>query len=156
MCWCHHKFTAGFESSRHRINGNSRPCGAGCAGQEGYALRRRRRSGSDTRSGLVLSSRFITVDPASLTLQEFHTSTPVISFEVSIAANAPPGDYTIRCSQTPARSLSRSAPLLSIPPISWTLHNPEIRRRCEGSTCYRTVSGSDRIGHSTANQRFRR
>lgn len=47
-------------------------------------------------SGLLLSSRFITVDPASLTLQEFHTSTPVISFEVSVAANAPPGDYTIR------------------------------------------------------------
>ena len=47
-------------------------------------------------SGLVLSSRFITVDPASLTLQQFHTSTPVISFEVSVAANAPPGDYTLR------------------------------------------------------------
>ena len=47
-------------------------------------------------SGLVLSSPFITVDPASLTLQEFHNATPVISFEVSVAANAPPGDYSIR------------------------------------------------------------
>ena len=47
-------------------------------------------------SGLVLSSPFITVDPASLTLQQFHNSTPVISFDVSVAANAPPGDYTIR------------------------------------------------------------
>jgi hypothetical protein len=47
-------------------------------------------------SGLVLSSPFITVDPASLTLQQFHNATPVISFEVSVAANAPPGDYTIR------------------------------------------------------------
>jgi len=47
-------------------------------------------------SGLVLSSPFITVDPASLTLQQFHNSTPVISFEVSVAANAPPGDYSIR------------------------------------------------------------
>lgn len=47
-------------------------------------------------SGLVFSSPFLTVDPASLTLQQFHRATPVISFEVSVAANAPPGDYSIR------------------------------------------------------------
>jgi hypothetical protein len=47
-------------------------------------------------SGLVLSSPFITVDAASLTLQQFHNSTPVISFDVSVAANAPPGDYSVR------------------------------------------------------------
>lgn len=47
-------------------------------------------------SGLVFGSPFITVDPASLTLQQFHNSTPVISFEVSVAVNAPPGDYSIR------------------------------------------------------------
>jgi hypothetical protein len=47
-------------------------------------------------SGLSVSSPFITVDPASLTLQQFHDSTPVISFEVTMAANAPPGDYSIR------------------------------------------------------------
>ena len=47
-------------------------------------------------SGLSVNSPFITVDPASLTLQQFHDSTPVISFEVTMAANAPPGDYSIR------------------------------------------------------------
>jgi hypothetical protein len=47
-------------------------------------------------SGLVSSSPFITIDAASLTLEQFHTATPVISFEVSVAANAPPGDYSIR------------------------------------------------------------
>jgi predicted Zn-dependent protease len=47
-------------------------------------------------NGLVLSSPFITVDAASLSLQQFYNSTPVISFEVSVAANAPPGDYSIR------------------------------------------------------------
>ena len=47
-------------------------------------------------SGLVLSSPFITVDAASLAPQQFYNSTPVISFDVSVAANAPPGDYTIR------------------------------------------------------------
>jgi predicted Zn-dependent protease len=47
-------------------------------------------------SGLVSSSPFITIDAASLTLEQFHNATPVISFEVSVAANAPPGDYSIR------------------------------------------------------------
>ena len=47
-------------------------------------------------SGLSVNSPFITVDPASLTLQQFHDSTPVISFEVTLAVNAPPGDYSLR------------------------------------------------------------
>jgi hypothetical protein len=47
-------------------------------------------------NGLVLSSPLMTIDPASLTLEQFHQATPVISFTVSVAANAPPGDYTLR------------------------------------------------------------
>jgi predicted Zn-dependent protease len=47
-------------------------------------------------TGLVLSSPFMTIDPASLTREQFYNSTPVISFEVTIANNAPPGDYTLR------------------------------------------------------------
>lgn len=47
-------------------------------------------------SGLIVSSPFVTVDPASLALEQFHQATPVISFDVIIALNAPPGDYTIR------------------------------------------------------------
>ncbi len=47
-------------------------------------------------NGLVLSSPFMTIDPASLTREQFHKSTPVISFTVTVAANAPPGDYTLR------------------------------------------------------------
>jgi hypothetical protein len=46
--------------------------------------------------GLVLGSPFISVDAASLTSQQIYNSTPVISFDVSIAPNAPPGDYSIR------------------------------------------------------------
>ncbi len=46
-------------------------------------------------NGLAVSSPFFTVDGASLKL---HTggSTPVISFDVTIAPDAPPGDYSIR------------------------------------------------------------
>lgn len=47
-------------------------------------------------SGLSVTSPFITVDPASLTWQQFYNSTPVISFEVTVAAKAPAGDYSIR------------------------------------------------------------
>ena len=47
-------------------------------------------------TGFLVSSPFVTVDPASLTLQQVHNSTPVVSFEVTLAANAPAGDYSIR------------------------------------------------------------
>jgi hypothetical protein len=47
-------------------------------------------------SGLVVNSPFITVDSASLALEQFHRPTPVISFQLTVAPNAPPGDYTIR------------------------------------------------------------
>ena len=47
-------------------------------------------------NGLVLSSPLMSIDAASLTREEFHRSTPVISFTVTIAANAPPGDYTLK------------------------------------------------------------
>lgn len=47
-------------------------------------------------TGLVLSSPFLSIDPASLALEQFNKATPVISFTVKVAANAPPGDYTLR------------------------------------------------------------
>ncbi|HEV7473926.1 MAG TPA: matrixin family metalloprotease [Pyrinomonadaceae bacterium] len=47
-------------------------------------------------TGLVISSPFVTVDPASLALEQFHRTVPVISFDVIIAPNVPPGDYTLR------------------------------------------------------------
>lgn len=47
-------------------------------------------------SGLIVSSPFVRVDPASLALEQFHHPTPVISFEVTVPPNTPPGDYSIR------------------------------------------------------------
>lgn len=47
-------------------------------------------------NGFVVSSPLITVDPASLTLQEPRDSAPVVSFDVVIGLNVSPGDYTIR------------------------------------------------------------
>jgi len=47
-------------------------------------------------NGLSISSPLITVDASSLTLQRFANSPPIISFEVTLGANVPPGDYSIR------------------------------------------------------------
>jgi hypothetical protein len=46
--------------------------------------------------GISISSPFIKVNPATLAFEEFDTTYPVISFEVTLAADTPPGDYSIR------------------------------------------------------------
>jgi len=46
--------------------------------------------------GISVTSPFFTVDPASLTSQQFGTAFPVISFDLTVAANAQFGDYSIR------------------------------------------------------------
>lgn len=47
-------------------------------------------------TGFLVSSPFIMVDPASLTLQQSRHSAPVVSFDLILGPNVPPGDYTIR------------------------------------------------------------
>ncbi len=47
-------------------------------------------------NGFVSNSPFITIDAASLTLQQPRASAPVVSFDVILAPNVPPGDYSIR------------------------------------------------------------
>jgi hypothetical protein len=47
-------------------------------------------------NAITVSSPFMTINPVSLTLQPFGSSLPVISFEVTVAANAPFGDYSLR------------------------------------------------------------
>ncbi len=47
-------------------------------------------------SGISVTSPFMSIDPDSLTLQQFGTSFPVIGFDVTVATNASFGDYSIR------------------------------------------------------------
>ena len=47
-------------------------------------------------SAISVTSPFMTINPASLTSQPFGASFPVVSFEVTVAANAPFGDYSLR------------------------------------------------------------
>lgn len=50
-----------------------------------------------TGSGISVTSPFIKVNPASLTLQSgINYQYPIISFDVEVAEEAPLGDYSIR------------------------------------------------------------
>ena len=66
-------------------------------------------------NGISVSSPFITVDLASLVFEEFATSYPVMSFEITVAPNAPPGEYSIRL-QSPSGELAYLAGALTIDP----------------------------------------
>lgn len=68
-------------------------------------------------NGISVSSPFITVKPASLSAPEFDTAYPVISFEITVAPNTPPGEYSIRL-QSPGGELAYLAGALTIDPES--------------------------------------
>lgn len=47
-------------------------------------------------TGLLVTSPYLTVNPSSLKSHQFDGTSPVISFDVTIALDAPPGDYSLR------------------------------------------------------------
>lgn len=47
-------------------------------------------------TGISINSPYFTVDPSSLTREQFSTTYPVVSFDVTALPNAPFGDYTIK------------------------------------------------------------
>ncbi len=47
-------------------------------------------------NGISIASPFFKVEPAKLSREQFNSSLPVVGFDVSIAANAPFGDFSIR------------------------------------------------------------
>jgi hypothetical protein len=47
-------------------------------------------------TGLLVTSPYLTVNPASLRSHQFGGTAPVISFDVTVALDAPPGDYSLR------------------------------------------------------------
>ncbi|MDX6614540.1 MAG: hypothetical protein QOD75_3726 [Blastocatellia bacterium] len=66
-------------------------------------------------NGITASSPFVKVDPASLTAQSFSAGYPVVSFNVSVAANAPFGDYSLRL-QSSSGEVAYLAGALTIDP----------------------------------------
>ena len=67
-------------------------------------------------NGISVSSPFFAIDPASLSFEEFDTTYPVISFEITVAPNTPPGEYSIRL-QSPSGELAYLAGALTIEPF---------------------------------------
>ena len=66
-------------------------------------------------NGISLSSPFMTVDPTSLASEEFDTDYPVISFKITVASNALPGEYSIRL-QSPSGEFAYLAGALTVDP----------------------------------------
>lgn len=76
-------------------------------------------------SAITVSSPFITVNPASLALQQFGASFPVISLDVTVAANAPFGDYSIRLQANSGEVGYLAGGLTVDPGVSAATSNPE-------------------------------
>jgi hypothetical protein len=66
-------------------------------------------------NGISISSPFISVDPATLKEEEFGTPYPVFSFELTVAPNTPPGEYSIRL-QTSSGEMAYLPGALTIDP----------------------------------------
>lgn len=45
--------------------------------------------------GISASSRFITINPESMAAEEFDTPYPVVSFEITVSPDTPPGEYSL-------------------------------------------------------------
>jgi hypothetical protein len=76
-------------------------------------------------TAITVSSPFMSVNPASLTLQPFGASFPVISFEVSVAANAPFGDYSIRLQASSGEVAYLAGGLTVDPGVNTVTPNPQ-------------------------------
>ena len=76
-------------------------------------------------SAITVSSPFMTVNPASLTRQQqFGASFPVISFEVTVAPNAPFGDYSVRLQASSGEVAYLAGGLTVDPGVNTATANP--------------------------------
>jgi hypothetical protein len=76
-------------------------------------------------AAISVSSPFMTVNPASLTRQQFGASFPVISFEVKVAPSAPFGDYSIRLQASSGEVAFLAGGLTVDPGVNTATSNPE-------------------------------
>ena len=99
-------------------------------------------------SAITVSSPFMTVNPASLTLQAFGASFPVVSFEVTVAPNAPFGDYSIRLQASSGEVAYLTGGLTVDPGVNTVTPNPVDEAQFFVRQHYRDFLGrdADRIG----------
>ena len=75
-------------------------------------------------ASIAVASPFFSVDPATLTREQFSSRYPVISFELNIAANAPFGDYTIRLQSNSGETAYIPGAITIDPGVASSLANP--------------------------------
>ena len=94
-------------------------------------------------TSISVNSPYFSVDPASLTREQLFTSVPVISFEVSVAPNAPFGDYTLRL-QSNTGELAHVPGAFTIDPgVVSALANPIDDSRFFINQQYKDVTGHE-------------
>jgi len=75
-------------------------------------------------NAISVSSPYLTVNAASLALQSFGASFPVISVEVSVAPNTPFGDYSLRLQATSGEVAYMAGSLTVDPGVNTATANP--------------------------------
>jgi len=94
-------------------------------------------------TSISVNSPYFSVDPATLTREQLVTSVPVISFEVSVAPNAPFGDYTLRL-QSNTGELAHVPGAFTIDPgVVSALANPIDDSRFFINQQYKDVTGRE-------------
>jgi len=77
-----------------------------------------------TPTSVAVNSPFFSVDPATLSREQFSGPYPVISFELNIAANAPFGDYTIRLQSSSGETAFVPGAITIDPGVGTPFSNP--------------------------------
>jgi len=94
-------------------------------------------------SSITVSSPYFSVDATTLTREQFATSLPVISFELTVAANVPFGDYTLRL-QSNTGEVSHVPGALTIDPgVATAVANPIDDQRFFINQHYKDVTGRE-------------
>jgi len=94
-------------------------------------------------TAISINSPFFKVDSASLTREQFSTSFPVVSIEVTVAANAPFGDYSIRLQSNSGEVAFLAGGITIDPGVNSTAANPVDDPRFFVSQHYRDFLGRD-------------
>jgi matrixin/uncharacterized protein DUF4214 len=94
-------------------------------------------------SGISVMSPFMTIDPDSLTLQQFGTAFPVIGFDVTVASHASFGDYSIRLQSNSGEVAYLPGGLTIDPGVNSGAANPADDSRFFVSQHYRDFLGRE-------------
>ncbi|MDX6709675.1 MAG: hypothetical protein QOH96_691 [Blastocatellia bacterium] len=94
-------------------------------------------------TSISVSSPFFVVDPSSLAREQFATPFPVISFDVTVAANAPFGDYSIRVQSNSGETAYVPGAITIDPGATSQLSNPVDDLKFFVTQHYRDLVGRD-------------